>query len=53
MDFSARVLKLMVILLSTINAAMWLLYTESPVMASIWMGTAIAFLFWILDDMRR
>lgn len=43
----------MVILLSTINSAMWLLYTESPVMAAIWGAIAVGFFFWILDDMRR
>ncbi len=48
-----RALKLLVILLSSINALMWLLYTESPVMASVWGGTAIGFAFWIADDMRR
>jgi hypothetical protein len=48
-----RALKLMVILLSSINALMWLVYTESPFMASVWGGTAIAFMFWIADDMRR
>jgi len=53
MDFGARALKVMVIFLCGINFAMWLLYTESPTMAAIWMGTAVAFLFWLLDDMRR
>lgn len=43
----------MVILLSTINAAMWLLYTESPVMAGLWAAIAGGFFFWILDDVRR
>lgn len=43
----------MVILLSTINAAMWLLYTESPVMAGFWAVIAVGFFFWILDDVRR
>jgi hypothetical protein len=48
-----RALKLMVILLSSINASMWLLYTESPVMAGIWAAIGVGFFFWILDDMRR
>lgn len=53
MDFGTRALKLMVVLLCTINSAMWLLYTESPMMAALWSATALGFLFWILDDARR
>jgi hypothetical protein len=48
-----RALKLMVILLSSINAVTWLMYTESPFMAALWGGTALGFAFWIADDMRR
>ena len=48
-----RLLKLMVILLSSINALMWEYYTESRIMAIMWLGIAIAFVIWIVDDMRR
>jgi uncharacterized membrane protein YoaT (DUF817 family) len=48
-----RALKLMVILLSCINAAMWLFYTESTLMAIVWGAVAIGFFIWIIDDMRR
>ncbi len=48
-----RALKLMVVLLCGINAAVWLLYTESPVMAMLWLATAIAFVFWIAADIRN
>jgi hypothetical protein len=48
-----RLLKLTVVLLCTINAAMWQLYTESPMMALFWGGLAVAFVIWILDDARR
>ncbi|HEV3238985.1 MAG TPA: hypothetical protein VG429_01170 [Casimicrobiaceae bacterium] len=48
-----RLLKLTVILLCSINAAMWELYTESPLMALGWLGIAFAFFIWILDDIRR
>ncbi|MEP6996696.1 MAG: hypothetical protein ABI900_03555 [Betaproteobacteria bacterium] len=48
-----RALKLMVILLSCINAAMWLFYTESVLMAMVWGAVAVGFLVWIIDDMRR
>jgi len=48
-----RALKLMVILLCTINAVMWQVYTEAPLMAAVWASTAVGFAFWIADDMRR
>lgn len=48
-----RLLKLTVVLLCTINSAMWELYTESPIMALFWGGLAVAFVIWILDDIRR
>jgi membrane protein YdbS with pleckstrin-like domain len=48
-----RALKLMVILLCTINAVMWEYYTESRLMAIAWAGIAVAFVAWIIDDMRR
>jgi membrane protein YdbS with pleckstrin-like domain len=48
-----RLLKLMVVLLCTINALMWQYYTESTFMAVIWGGIAIGFVYWIFDDLRR
>jgi hypothetical protein len=48
-----RALKLMVILLCSINAAMWEFYTESRIMALAWVAVAVAFVVWIVDDMRR
>lgn len=48
-----RALKLMVVLLSGINAAIWFYYTKSTLMGIAWAGTAIAFILWILDDIRR
>jgi hypothetical protein len=48
-----RLLKLMVILLCGINALMWEYYTESRIMALMWLGIAVAFVIWIIDDMRR
>jgi membrane protein YdbS with pleckstrin-like domain len=48
-----RLLKLMVILLCTINALMWEYYTESTIMAIVWACIAVGFVFWIADDMRR
>ena len=46
-------LPLLVILLCCINALMWEYYTESRIMALMWGGIAVAFVFWIIDDMRR
>jgi membrane protein YdbS with pleckstrin-like domain len=48
-----RLLKVMVVLLSTINALMWKYYTESTMMAIVWAGIAVAFVVWIIDDLRR
>jgi membrane protein YdbS with pleckstrin-like domain len=48
-----RALKFLVVLLCAINAAVWLMYTESPVMAMLWAGTGVGMLVWIGDDVRR
>ncbi|HTS22542.1 MAG TPA: hypothetical protein VMN79_12135 [Casimicrobiaceae bacterium] len=48
-----RLLKVAVVFLCTINAAMWELYTESTVMALIWGAIAIGFVIWIAKDMKR
>jgi hypothetical protein len=48
-----RVLKLMVILLCSINALMWEFYTESTLMALLWAAVAVAFVVWIVDDINR
>jgi hypothetical protein len=48
-----RALKLMVVLLCCVNASVWFLYTESTMMALLWGATAVGFLFWIADDIRR
>ena len=48
-----RLLKVAVVILCSINAAMWELYTESTIMALLWAAIAIAFVVWIADDIRR
>ena len=48
-----RALKLMVVLLCSVNASIWYLYTESTFMALLWGGTALAFVVWIIRDIRR
>jgi hypothetical protein len=42
-----------VVLLSSVNAVMWEYYTESRFMAIVWLGIAIGFVYWIIDDRRR
>jgi hypothetical protein len=48
-----RALKLMVVLLCTINAATWFLYTESTLMGLGWAAIAVGFVVWIALDIRR
>jgi len=48
-----RILKVAVVLLCCVNTAMWELYTESTLMALLWGAIAVAFVVWIVDDIRR
>jgi membrane protein YdbS with pleckstrin-like domain len=48
-----RLLKVGVVILCSINAAMWEFYTQSTVMALFWAAIAIAFAIWIAKDMNR
>ena len=48
-----RLLKVAVVLLCTINALTWKYYTESTFMAVVWAAIAVAFVTWIVDDIRR
>ena len=48
-----RLLKVMVILLCSVNSVMWEFYTQSTLMALLWAGTAVAFLVWLFDDVHR
>ena len=47
-----RLLKLAVVLLSSVNAVLWEVYTEAPVMAALWVGIGVSFVYWIIDDIR-
>ena len=42
-----------VVLLSSVNAVMWEVYTESRLMAAIWAIIAIGFAVWIKRDAAR
>jgi len=52
-DMGVRALKVLNVLLCGINAAVWLLYTESTMMAALWAATAIGFIIWIASDVRN
>ena len=46
-------LRIAVVILSSINAVMWKFYTESTFMAVIWAAIAIAFAVWTVRDIRH
>ena len=46
-------LKVMVVILCTINAVMWEFYTQSTFMAVIWLLVAIAFTGWFGYDVKN
>ncbi|MEP6943403.1 MAG: hypothetical protein ABI981_10730 [Betaproteobacteria bacterium] len=48
-----RLLKVAVVLLCAVNCLMWKYYTESTFMAIVWGAIAVAFIVWIVDDVRR
>jgi uncharacterized membrane protein YvlD (DUF360 family) len=45
-------LRIAVIILSSINAVMWEFYTESTFMAVVWGAIAIGFLVWTVREIR-
>ena len=45
-------LRIAVIILSSINAVMWEFYTESTFMAVVWVAIAIGFLVWTVREIR-
>lgn len=45
--------KLTVALLSSVNAVMWWVYTESRLMGAVWAMIAIGFAVWMKRDARR
>jgi len=47
------VLKIGVAILSGINAVMWEFYTQSPLMATIWLAISIGFIYWTGDEIRN
>ena len=45
--------KFAVVFLSSINAVLWEVYTEAPVMAAVWAAIAVWFIIWIIRDARN
>jgi hypothetical protein len=46
-------LRMAVVVLSSINCVMWEFYTESTFMAVIWGAVAIGFLVWTVREIRN
>jgi hypothetical protein len=46
-------LKIVVVILTSINAVMWEFYTQSTFMALVWAAIAIAFVVWTVRDKRN
>ena len=47
-----NLLRVAVVFLCSINAVMWEVYTEAPVMAGLWGIIAIGFVIWMIRDAR-
>jgi membrane protein YdbS with pleckstrin-like domain len=45
-------LKIAVVILSSINAVMWEFYTESTFMALVWAAIAVIFVVWTARDIK-
>jgi hypothetical protein len=45
--------KFTVVLLSSVNAVMWWVYTDSRFMGAVWALTAVAFAVWMKRDASR
>ena len=52
-EVSNALTKFAVVLLSSINAVLWEVYTEAPVMAAIWAAIAVWFIVWMFRDARN
>jgi hypothetical protein len=48
-----NLLRIAVVILSSINCVMWEFYTESTFMAIIWAAIAGAFLVWTVREIRN
>jgi uncharacterized membrane protein YvlD (DUF360 family) len=48
-----NLLKIAVVILTSINAVMWEFYTESTFMAVVWAAISIAFVVWTVREIRN
>jgi hypothetical protein len=48
-----NLLRIAVVILSSINCVMWEFYTESTLMAVIWAAIAVSFLVWTVREIRN
>ena len=52
-EAGTRLLKVAVVFLCSVNTVMWEYYAQSRMMAFLWAAIAVAFVIWIVKDMRR
>jgi membrane protein YdbS with pleckstrin-like domain len=52
-DVGDVLLKFAVVLLCSINAVLWEVYTEAPFMAALWAVIAVWFLIWMIREVRN
>ena len=52
-SYGDALLKITVIVLSSINAVMWEVYTESRFMALVWVAIVVGFVSWMIYDKRN
>jgi hypothetical protein len=52
-SYGNTLLRIAVILLSSINAVMWEVYTESTFMATVWVAIVVGFIGWMIYDSRH
>jgi membrane protein YdbS with pleckstrin-like domain len=52
-SLSNALLRAAVVLLCSVNAVMWEVYTEAPVMATLWAAVAVGFVIWMIYDARH
>ena len=49
-SYGNTLLRIAVIVLSSINAVMWEVYTQSTFMAIVWVGIVVGFIGWMIHD---
>jgi len=52
-NLSNTLLRVAVVFLCSVNAVMWEVYTEAPVMAALWAIIAVGVVIWMIYDARH